>query len=392
MEYLDIVDEHGVPTGESQERSRVHASGLRHRTAHVWLVRERDERLEILLQKRSGDKDSFPGCYDKSSAGHIPAGVDYIPSALRELKEELGCDAEPWQLLYCGMRHIRWEKEFRGEFFKDNQVSRVYALWLDKDAEDFSLQEEEVSEVRWFDFEDCVKKVGENLIPNCIDVEELMMVKNRVEEEKRVDGIIFDVDGTLWDITPVCADAWTDAVRRHSDSDIRITAEQLKNLFGKPMDVIFAAIFPEMPEQERMLLSEYCVEYEHAYIARSDTPPVYAGVKDTMKKLAEKLPLFIVSNCQKGYIELFLEKTGMGAYITDFLCFGDTGLPKSGTMRRLIEKNHLQAPVYVGDTCGDEEACGEAEVPFVYAAYGFGTAKAPHRTIEHFSELSQIIK
>lgn len=391
MEYLDIVDEYGVPTGKTEERGKVHALGLRHRTAHVWLIRKKGGKLEILLQKRSNDKDSFPGCYDKSSAGHIPAGVDYIPSSLRELKEELGCDADPWQLLYCGMRHIRWEKEFRRELFKDNQVSRVYALWLDKDAEDFSLQEEEVSEVRWFEFEDCVKKVGENLIPNCIDVEELMMVKTRLEREKKVDGIIFDVDGTLWDITQICADAWTDAIQAHSGADIRITAEQLKNLFGKPMDVIFAAIFPELSGQERMRLSEYCVEYEHAYIAKAEKPPVYEGVKETMKKLAEKLPLFIVSNCQKGYIELFLEKTGMGAYITDFLCFGDTGLPKSGTMKKLIENNHLQAPVYVGDTRGDEEACEEAQVPFVHAAYGFGTAQAPCRVIENFWELGGII-
>ena len=89
MELLDVVDENGVPTGTVVSREKAHAEGIRHRTAHVWLVRRRNGNVEILLQKRCKSKDSWPGCYDISSAGHIPAGVDFIPSALRELREEL---------------------------------------------------------------------------------------------------------------------------------------------------------------------------------------------------------------------------------------------------------------------------------------------------------------
>lgn len=90
MELLDIVDEKGNPTGRTVERELAHREGIRHRSSHVWLFRKRSGRTEVLLQKRSSGKDSFPGCYDISSAGHIPAGVDYIPSAVRELREELG--------------------------------------------------------------------------------------------------------------------------------------------------------------------------------------------------------------------------------------------------------------------------------------------------------------
>ena len=92
VEWLDIVYEEGNPTGQVIDRRLAHAQGIRHRTAHVWLLRynKQTNRPEILLQLRSRTKDSFPGCYDISSAGHIPAGVDYIPSALRELREELG--------------------------------------------------------------------------------------------------------------------------------------------------------------------------------------------------------------------------------------------------------------------------------------------------------------
>lgn len=176
MEILDIVDERGVPTGERIERGEAHARGIRHRTAHVWLVRKREGRLEILLQKRSDSKDSYPGCYDISSAGHIPAGVDFIPSALRELKEELGCEARPEQLVYCGQRCFTFHQVFHGRPFYDNQVSNVYVLWLDQEPEQFTLQSEEVSEVRWFEFEDCVRKVARNEIPHCIFMEELRMV------------------------------------------------------------------------------------------------------------------------------------------------------------------------------------------------------------------------
>ena len=58
---------------------------VRHHTAHLWLLRRRPGRVQLLLQKRSLER-LLPGCYDISSAGHIPAGVDFIPSALRELK------------------------------------------------------------------------------------------------------------------------------------------------------------------------------------------------------------------------------------------------------------------------------------------------------------------
>ena len=92
-EYLDIVDENGQPTGEIIERSAAHREGIPHRTSHLWLVRELDNQIQILLQKRAMTK-SFPGCYDISSAGHIPAGQDYIPSAVRELKEELGLSVD----------------------------------------------------------------------------------------------------------------------------------------------------------------------------------------------------------------------------------------------------------------------------------------------------------
>ena len=176
MEWLDAVDKNGEPTGQVVSRKQAHEEGIAHRTSHVWIVRRKGSSLQILLQKRSESKDSHPGCYDISSAGHIPAGVDYITSALRELEEELGVSCRAEELVYCGQRAFYFEDVFHGKPFKENQISNVYLLWLDRDEDTFSIQKEELSEVRWFDFETCLRAVRKRTIPHCIYEEELQMV------------------------------------------------------------------------------------------------------------------------------------------------------------------------------------------------------------------------
>ena len=151
MEYFDTVDEYGVPTGEIISREEAHREGIRHRTAHVWIIRSSKKGYDLLLQKRSQNKDSFPGLYDTSSAGHIPAGDEPLESALRELKEELGIEAIPGQLSYAGMFQIQYEKEFHGHIFRDNEVASVYVYQEPVEITTLTLQETEVSEVRWFD-------------------------------------------------------------------------------------------------------------------------------------------------------------------------------------------------------------------------------------------------
>ena len=104
MEYFDIRNEDGSLTGQIKARSRVHEDGDIHGTSHVWIVRRNNGgECELLLQKRSAGKDAYPGCYDISSAGHLPAGQEFLPSALRELYEELGIRAEKEDLIFLGI-------------------------------------------------------------------------------------------------------------------------------------------------------------------------------------------------------------------------------------------------------------------------------------------------
>ena len=205
------------------------------------------------------------------------------------------------------------------------------------------------------------------------------------------DGMILDVDGTLWDSTSIVADAWTKAVRENGCEDLTITADMLKQLFGKTMNVIADLLLPKLSAEERCHIMDVCCKYEHRALEENECHICYSKVVDTIQTLSEKLPVFIVSNCQSGYIELFLEKTKLSSYIKDIECFGNTGKKKGENIRLLMERNHLKHPVYVGDTQGDRDASDEAEIPFIFASYGFGNVEDKDGQIDEFSELLQLI-
>ena len=169
MEYFDVCDESGMPTGAIVERSEAHRRGILHRTAHVWIVRKLDGRWQVLLQKRSEAKDSYPGMYDPSSAGHIPAGKEPLESALRELKEELGISAGEEQLKYIGIFRTQYEEVFHGEPFRDNEVIRVFVYSEPVDPEKLVLQESEVEEVRYFDLEEVYEEICRGSERICVD-------------------------------------------------------------------------------------------------------------------------------------------------------------------------------------------------------------------------------
>lgn len=158
MEWFDIVDGNGVPTGEVIERAAAHAEGIRHRTAHIWIIRETGEGTQVLLQKRSRNKDSFPGRFDTSSAGHIQAGDEPRESAVRELEEELGIAASPEDLEYAGTFNIRYELEFHGKPFRDNEIAFVYVYRKPVSTQQLRLQKEEVEDAQWFGLEETYRE------------------------------------------------------------------------------------------------------------------------------------------------------------------------------------------------------------------------------------------
>lgn len=191
MELFEILNEDGTKSGLVRERGVAHRDGSLHETVHTWIVRRAEvdpgqsvdgeftggkTRWEVLLQKRSAVKDSNPGCYDISSAGHLSAGDTPLEGALRELREELGVEAEAEDLHFVGHHRGRFQAPFHGKMFRDNEYSNVYVMTRPVQESMFCLQEDEVESVRWMDYDECRRRIHEGSLPNCIYEDEFDMV------------------------------------------------------------------------------------------------------------------------------------------------------------------------------------------------------------------------
>ena len=181
MELFDVINPDGSKTGVVKERGVAHREGALHATVHTWIVRQNDKSgYDVLLQKRSLCKDSNPGSYDISSAGHVDAGDETLESALRELREELGIEATEDDLTEVGVHRGQFEAVFHGRLFKDNELSTVYLYQKPVDITTLTLQESEVSEVIWMDFSECREKIKNKSLPNCIYLEEFDMIGEKL--------------------------------------------------------------------------------------------------------------------------------------------------------------------------------------------------------------------
>ena len=181
MELFDVIDSKGNPTGQIVSREKAHAEGIPHRTAHIWIIREKEGRVQILLQKRSQNKDSFPGKFDTSSAGHIQAGDEPLESALRELKEELGFSATSEQLHFAGTFPISFAKEFHGKMFRDEEIAFVYIYDHPVESDRLTLQKEEVEEVQWFDLEETYQQCRQHRDKFCVPLGGLQLVREFIK-------------------------------------------------------------------------------------------------------------------------------------------------------------------------------------------------------------------
>ena len=204
------------------------------------------------------------------------------------------------------------------------------------------------------------------------------------------ESLIFDIDGTLWDSRALVAEGYNIQLTAEGLGHLCVTAEDLKPLFGKVMTEIADALLSSIPEESRYDLMERCMATENKYLEENECRIGYPGVTETIAKLREKYRLFIVSNSQRGYPELCMEKLGLTPYIQGHLCFGDTGTSKGKTIRTLMEKYGVTNCAYIGDTQGDYEATVEAGVPFIWCTYGFGTPAGYAHKVDSFEELLEL--
>ncbi len=199
-------------------------------------------------------------------------------------------------------------------------------------------------------------------------------------------GIIFDLDGTLWDSSEQVAGAWSETLKNRPETDKQVTGEDLRGYMGKTLEAIANLMLPELPKKLRMEIMKECCDNEEQYL-RKVGGRLFPNLEKELKRLCGKYSLFIVSNCQSGYIETFLEYHKLGKYFADFECPGGTGLGKGENIKIVMERNGIEKAVYVGDTQGDCDSADFAGIPFIHAAYGFGSINRAVPAVHSFSEI-----
>ena len=205
-------------------------------------------------------------------------------------------------------------------------------------------------------------------------------------KNKEIDAIIFDLDGTLWNTVDSCLKATSFVKEEHSDITRDVTKKQIESAMGKTSDEIVNIYYGYLPREKG---EEYANEAFNKNVDNllKEGGTLYPNTRDTIIKLSKKYKLYIVSNCVKGYIESFLNTSGLKDYFSDYESYGNTLLSKGDNIKLVIERNNLKNPIYVGDTKGDMEASNYAGIPFVYAAYGFGKVEGFDYKINDISEL-----
>ena len=157
------------------------------------------------------------------------------------------------------------------------------------------------------------------------------------------------MDGTLWDASEEVAHSWQEAIQASTITDKVLTKEDFMRVMGKPMDELIEALFPELSKAEQNQLLEDCCKVENAYLQEKGAK-LYPGIEQMLADLKKEYFLAIVSNCQCGYIEAFLEHYGFGKYIDDIQCFGMNEVHKGENIRLVAERNHLEDAVSMSET------------------------------------------
>ena len=203
-------------------------------------------------------------------------------------------------------------------------------------------------------------------------------------------AVIFDVDGTLWDASDAMALGWMTVMNEQFDPDFYLDGVGIRPILGRTPAELAEAIMPGVPEDKALRIFHVISKGSLPIMAR-EAPEPFEGFREVIPRLAEKYRLFIVSNCDSGYIEMFLDVTGLGEYFDGHLCPGDTGEGKAENIRTIMKQYGVETAVYVGDTEKDRRECERAGVPFIYASYGYGDVTGYAAKIDCPAELPDVL-
>ena len=148
MELIDIVDENGNFTGEVMDKEEAHDKNLLHNEIAVFIINDKGQ---VLLEKRSANKRFDPNKW-ALCAGHVDAGESLESAALREMKEEVGISINQNELIPFAERSISIKET-------NSHITYYYYVKLNLKETDFIIQEEELSEVKWFDIDKVIEMI-----------------------------------------------------------------------------------------------------------------------------------------------------------------------------------------------------------------------------------------
>jgi len=143
MEILPVVDKKDKVIGQAT-REECHKYRLRHRAIHVFVFKGN----KILLQKRSSEKDVYPGFYEASVSGHVLKGETYERAAIRELKEEIGIEAS--------RQELQAKDKIEIQFGPEHEFVQIFMLKTDSAIK---LKDGEVEKYEWATEKELLKEI-----------------------------------------------------------------------------------------------------------------------------------------------------------------------------------------------------------------------------------------
>jgi len=203
-------------------------------------------------------------------------------------------------------------------------------------------------------------------------------------------NLIFDLDGTLWDPRATIIKIWNEVLTQRQLLQTELKPEDMDQYMGLLFDDILKDIIPGISDQQVQEILVEIVQKENK-VLRTHGGILYEGVAETLTNLKKTHDLFIVSNCQDGYIEAFLEYYQFNDLFTDIESHGRTKKPKAENIKLIMERNHLshENSLYIGDTQTDYDSAKANLLSFIFCEYGFGALNIPEYkpSVSKFSDL-----
>jgi phosphoglycolate phosphatase len=204
----------------------------------------------------------------------------------------------------------------------------------------------------------------------------------------KIEAILFDLDGTLWDPCEAVCTAWNAVAIKQRLFSLYFTPEVIRSICGSTPEQFGPFLLPKLSNAARNHFLTEAMKAEVLAVEGVASRCLYPGVAQGLLRLREYVSLHVVSNCQSEYLDCFLEKSGIGSLFDSAVCHGGTGLDKADNILELMERENIGDAIYVGDTENDERAASSAGIPFIHAGYGFGRARTCALSFPNFDRLT----